>query len=184
VRVKFGYQQRFVWFNLFWRINPRNLCYGVNPGHLQYAFFLPYASEQLQFYRAIDGADTMRRLHTFLDERGTAAIEFAMTAPAFFIILLGIIEGGLLLWTQLGLQHGVEMAARCASINASICGSTSAVQNYAAQQALGLSPPTSIFTVSTPACGNQVSANYTFQFLTTYFGLPTIAINAQSCFPK
>jgi Flp pilus assembly protein TadG len=119
-----------------------------------------------------------------IEDRGTAAIEFALTAPVFFIIVLGIIEAGLLLWTQLGLQHGVEMAARCASINKSICGDTSSVQNYAVQQTLGLSPLPSTFIVSTPVCGNQVSATYTFQFLTTYLGLPTLTINAKSCFPN
>jgi Flp pilus assembly protein TadG len=118
------------------------------------------------------------------DERGTSAIEFAITAPAFFLLLFGLIETGLLLWTKVGLQHGSERAARCATINQTMCGTVTAIQNYAAQESFALNPSPSIFTVSTPACGNQINADYSYQFLTTYFGLPTVSIRAQACFPK
>lgn len=114
-------------------------------------------------------------------------MEFALTAPAFFAMLVGVIECGLLLWTQIGLQHGAEMAARCASINATLCGTTSAVQQYAAQQAFGLNPPSATFTADpSPAsgCGYKVSASYAFNFLTQYFPNQAVTISAQSCFPK
>ena len=39
------------------------------------------------------------------DERGASALEFALTAPVFFLFIFGIIEFGLLFWTQLGLQR-------------------------------------------------------------------------------
>jgi Flp pilus assembly protein TadG len=123
-------------------------------------------------------------MNMWRDRRGASAVEFAITAPLFFALLFGIVEAGLILWTQLGLQHATEMAARCASINATTCNSASAIQNFAAQQAFGLSVPASVFTATTPACGNQVAANYTYQFITGYFGLPSLALNAQSCFPK
>jgi Flp pilus assembly protein TadG len=118
------------------------------------------------------------------DEQGTSAIEFAITAPVFFMMLFGLIETGLLLWTQLGLQHGSERAARCATINTTTCSSVSAIQTYAAQQSFALNPSPSIFSVTTPACGNQVNADYSYKFLTTYFNLPTLTIRAQACFPK
>ena len=118
------------------------------------------------------------------DERGTTAVEFAITAPLFFMILLGIIEAGLLLWTQAGMQHAAAMAARCATVNATTCGTTSATQNFAVQQAFGLSLAPSVFSVTTPACGNQVSATYTYQFIASYFGTPSLTLSAQSCFPK
>jgi Flp pilus assembly protein TadG len=118
------------------------------------------------------------------DERGAGALEFALTAPAFFAMLIGIIEFGLLLWTQIGLQHGAEMAARCVSVNSGVCGTANATQQYAVQQSFGLNPPASSFTVRVLACGNQVSASYAFRFVTGYFASPTITLSAQSCFPK
>jgi len=117
------------------------------------------------------------------DERGTTVLEFALTVPIFFMLLFGVVGGGLLLWMQLGLQHGAEMAARCASINASVCGSVSSIQSYAASKTFGLNPSPSVFSVTTPACGNQVSASYSFQCITSYLGMPSLMLDAKSCFP-
>jgi Flp pilus assembly protein TadG len=117
------------------------------------------------------------------DERGATAVEFAITAPVFFLILFGIIECALLMWTQLGLQHGTEMAARCAGVNKILCANSGDIANLAAQQAFGLNIPASTFTVSTAACGTTVTANYKFTFITTYFG-PQLDLTAQSCFPS
>ena len=118
------------------------------------------------------------------DERGATALEFAILAPVFFLIILGIIAFGLLFWTQVGLQHGAEMAARCASINTTLCpnGNPSAITNYAMQQAFGLSLPASTFTYSTPACGNQVSATFAFVF-PDILNLRPLTLTAQACFP-
>jgi hypothetical protein len=126
----------------------------------------------------------MRISRIWSEAQGASAVEFALTAPVFFAIVFGVICFGLVLWTQIGLQHGAEMAARCASINKALCGNSSDIQSYAATETFGLNPSPSVFSVSTPACGNQVSANYTFQFITTYFGVPTLTLSAQSCFPS
>jgi Flp pilus assembly protein TadG len=117
------------------------------------------------------------------DEQGASALEFALTAPAFFLFVFGIIELGLMFWTQIGLQHGAEMAARCATINTTLCPNNNpdAITKYATQQAYGLNVPASTFTYSTPACGNQVSANYAFQFYGLNLG--PLTLTAQACFP-
>jgi Flp pilus assembly protein TadG len=117
------------------------------------------------------------------DDRGTSALEFAMTAPVFFLFLFGIIEFGLLFWTQLGLQHGTEMAARCATVSPTRCPSDTAIKSYAAEQAYGLTLPSQTFTFSTPACGNQVSATYAFHF-PQVLNLAPITLTAQACFPN
>jgi Flp pilus assembly protein TadG len=51
------------------------------------------------------------------DTRGSALIEFTVTVPFFLLLMFGLVQAGLLLYTQSGLQHGVERAARCASVN-------------------------------------------------------------------
>jgi Flp pilus assembly protein TadG len=118
------------------------------------------------------------------DTKGTTAVEFGITAPVFIMVIFGILECGTLLWTKFGLQHGTQMAARCASVNTRICGSANDIQAYAAQQAYGLPFPSSVFTASTPPCGKQVKANYTYQFVSSYFGAPSLTLTAQSCFPN
>ncbi len=129
----------------------------------------------------------MKPARLWRDESGATALEFAITAPAFFLFLFGIIEAGLLFWTQIGIQHGAEMAARCASVNSTLCPNATAITGYASQQALGLSLPSSTFTYSQASCGgnqgNQVSASYSFQ-LPDMFGLAPITLSAQACFPS
>lgn len=126
----------------------------------------------------------MKRISLWRDTAGSSAVEFGMTAPLFFALLLGLIQGAMVLWTQLGLQHATAMAARCASIDVNICKDSGTVQSYAVAQSFGVNPPASTFSYSTPSCGNQVSATYQFAFLTTYFGTPSLTLNALSCFPR
>jgi len=125
----------------------------------------------------------VRCLGFWRDRSGASALEFGLTAPAFFLFLFGIIETGLLLWTQIGLQHGVEMAARCASVNTTLCSNSAAITSYASQQSLGLQLPSSTFSYSTVACGNQVNASYAFQ-LPAIVGLSPLTLTAQACFPS
>lgn len=124
----------------------------------------------------------MRKLPFRFDIRGATALEFALCAPAFFMLVMGIVELGLLVWMQLALQQGVESAARCASINKNTCANASQIQSFAASESYGLSPPTTAFTVTTPACGNMVQASYTPTFLPS-FPIPTRTLTAQACFP-
>jgi Flp pilus assembly protein TadG len=114
---------------------------------------------------------------------GAAALEFALTAPVFFGFLIGVATMGLGLYAKLALQHSVEMAARCASVDTSTCKSTSDVQNYAVGQSYGLSPSPSIFTISTAACGSQVQATYPVTFNFGPLGSKTVTLTASSCFP-
>jgi Flp pilus assembly protein TadG len=126
----------------------------------------------------------MKAMKTFLDDTGTAAIEFAITSSVFIMLLVGIAEGGYALWVQLGIQHGAEMAARCATVNTTTCGTSDAIKTYAAAQSYGVSPPTSTFTVTTPSCGNQVAASYTYTFLSAFFSHTSATLTGRACFPK
>jgi Flp pilus assembly protein TadG len=122
----------------------------------------------------------MRRPARFIaDQRGATAVEFALTAPAFFALLFGALQGGLMLWTQLGLQHAVERAARCAAVNTTVCGTQDQVQTYAVSQGLANSGNAGVFTLTTESCGKAVSATASVRFVTT-----TVNLAARSCFPK
>jgi Flp pilus assembly protein TadG len=123
------------------------------------------------------------------DFRGAAAIEFGFTAPFFFAAVFGIVNAGMVLWTQLGLQHGTEMASRCASVNAILCPDDNSIKEFARTQALGLNIDPSIFTVAPGGCGGvQVSASYPYNIVgfVTWGGTPLLSMQlaARSCFPK
>ena len=74
-------------------------------------------------------------------------------------------------------------AARCASVNKTICSSQAAIESYAARHALGLPVSASAFTAAQTTCGNQVSATYPYLAFATRLGMPSLAITARACHP-
>ncbi|HKP23228.1 MAG TPA: TadE/TadG family type IV pilus assembly protein [Dongiaceae bacterium] len=46
------------------------------------------------------------------DQRGVAAVEFAMIAPFFFGLLVGIIDVGRYMWTLNTIQYAIDQGAR------------------------------------------------------------------------
>ena len=127
---------------------------------------------------------TWRRLIAFGHAcEASTAVESAMIFPVFFLLLFGIIEAGILFWTQSTLQFAVEAAARCAVVNSSVCNTTSAIQDYAVSQATGLTVSSSSFSVTSPSCGHQVSVSYPFSSLVPGLIPWTITLNATSCHP-
>jgi Flp pilus assembly protein TadG len=46
------------------------------------------------------------------DQRGVAAVEFAMIAPIFFGLLIGIIDVGRYMWTLNTIQYAIDQGAR------------------------------------------------------------------------
>lgn len=114
------------------------------------------------------------------DTQGNAAVEFAFVLPVLLMFILGLLQAGILLWTQNALYYSVQTAARCASNDTSICGTTSQIQSYAAA-ASGGSFSASVFTVSTPSCGNQVTASYPASLLFPFTS--SVTLTAQSCYP-
>jgi Flp pilus assembly protein TadG len=115
---------------------------------------------------------------------GATAVETAIVFPAFFLMLFGIIEGGILFHTQSTLQFAVEAAARCAAVNTNVCGTTDAVQDYAVSQLSGLPVSSASFSVTQPAgCAQQVSISHPFSSVVPLLIPWTITLNAQSCHP-
>ncbi len=119
------------------------------------------------------------------DEQGGVIVENTITMLVFVLLTMGITQAGLIMWSAVGLEHGVEMAARCASVSdAAIdagldpsttptpCYSTSTkraannqstVKAYAVSQSYGVGVPLSAFTFPSGSCAspsNQVSSSY------------------------
>jgi Flp pilus assembly protein TadG len=98
------------------------------------------------------------------DTQGSSLVEFTITLPLFLLLTFGLLQAGLLLFTWMGLQHGVEVAARCASVN------------YSAKQ-LGLS--NSCFTVGgTPTPSQVYSQSSPYNYIRNYAQQNSWGINA------
>ena len=116
-------------------------------------------------------------------ESGSAMVEFALVGGLFFLLLIGVVEVGRLLWTLNALHYGAQQAARCAAVNSGLCGTNDKLQTWATN--IGGSPvPGSAFTLNTAAaCGMQVTASYTMKLYIPYVSLnPTLSSTV--CFPK
>jgi Flp pilus assembly protein TadG len=116
------------------------------------------------------------------DRCGSTAVEMAFAAPVVFLFVFGIILSGRALWLQNMLTYSVAEAARCATVNQTTCGSATQIQSYASTQS-GNNFDSSIFTVSTPSCGNQVSASYAMTLNILNISLP-VTLTADACYPK
>jgi len=112
------------------------------------------------------------------ERSGATALEYAIILPVLLLFLLGIIDTGRLLWTYATLYRASEAAARCAAVNIASCGTASQIQNDAVAEAWGLNLPASTFTVSSPSCGVQVSAAYSFKYFTPGFSPSTLTASA------
>lgn len=115
------------------------------------------------------------------DDRGTAAVEFAIVGPIFLSLAVGMIYVCMLMFSMASMQYAVEEGARCASVKTLVCTSNSATVTHTQNAYFGpLITPT--FTSTTAACGHQVTGSATFSLNT---GLRTISVplSATSCFP-
>ena len=124
------------------------------------------------------------------ESRGSVAIEYAIILPALLLFLLGLIDCGRLMWSNATLARAVDAASRCASVNVMTCGSTTAIQTYAASQAWGLGLAASAFTVTSATCGTQVDGTMNFAFVipwfyaASHFGVNNaITLRAMACYP-
>lgn len=129
------------------------------------------------------------RLRGRFGENGAIAIEYALLVPAFLLLVLGSMDVGRLIFTQVTLERAAQAAARCGAVNSACKAgtppviSTSAVQAFAVDQAWGVPTTTTNFAVTTPACGVQVAASYPYHFITPWLVSPDRTVTAQACYP-
>jgi len=125
-----------------------------------------------------------RLARTMTRDDGNTAVEFALVFAVFILMVLGIFETGRALWTQSLLNYAVQSAARCGAIDTATCGSSTATVTYAVQNSSPLTVPNADFTVSNPACGNQVSVAFPFTTIVPQLLPFDVTLSAQACYPK
>lgn len=133
----------------------------------------------------------MRRLFRALraDQRGAAAIEFAVIGPLLFTLLLGIVEMGRMFYVRESLEYATEQAARFYMVTPSASWSQvqSALQNAMAG---GMGPDVTVTQDPdvNPCNGNTavtcttIHATYTFVTVAKFLNLgsPVLKATAQA----
>ena len=131
--------------------------------------------------RKTNVAGLMRRLRD--DKAGTTAVEFGLLALPFIVLIFGCLQFGMIAWTESGMQYAVEQAARCATVNTTLCGTPSQIQQYAASQMTSTAVVAADFTYVSTGCGNQVSVTINYPYMVQVFLPASITLTAKSCHP-
>lgn len=132
----------------------------------------------------------MRKHQSFLTRlrscrAGAMAVEFAIVAPIFLLMVLGVVEFGRLFYIKSNLQHAVEQTSRYAMVNSG--ASMASLEAYTLGQLSGMSSTgvTPDATTETVA-GTEyviVTATYTFSFIIPLIPVGDVAVNAKSRVP-
>lgn len=78
------------------------------------------------------------------NEKGSTIIEFAIVAPIFFLLMMGIIEFGLYMMTSIALESAVGQAGRVASLNAGAGDVASRVMTTIRQKTASFPRPSTV----------------------------------------
>jgi Flp pilus assembly protein TadG len=113
-------------------------------------------------------------------------VEFALVAPPFLMLLLGIIGASVVVFSAASMHFAAEGAARWYSVNDSVNASprstAATAQSYARNLYFGVSSPTFTASLISPGCGHQVSATLSL-VLNAGIAKWTVPLNATACFP-
>jgi Flp pilus assembly protein TadG len=127
------------------------------------------------------------------DRRGVAAIEFALVSLAYFPLCSGIIELGLMLWTQDVLQTAALMTARCVAIAAPACKANApqyAVTTASTWLNAGMLTVGGVSIKTNAACATAPGTAVVVTLTSTYFaasslpyGIASGSISVTGCYP-
>ena len=114
-------------------------------------------------------------------EDGAAALQFAMVVPAFILLTVGSMFTANAVFTVSSMHYASEAAARCASIQTTVCTSSTVIQNYATSHYAGPNVSPS-FVYSTAGCGHTVTGTVTYSM---DLGARTISVpvSTSACYP-
>jgi Flp pilus assembly protein TadG len=138
-------------------------------------------------HEMIGRSTSLRRFQR--DRRGTAMIEFAFVAPVLFLLTIGTIDVGRLVWSASMLHHMAREATRYASVRGAEANSpvdATDIETYVKNRLIGVSgnevTVTTTWTPNNSPGGTvHVRLDYTYSFLIgALTGLDPLAIEGES----
>jgi len=118
---------------------------------------------------------------------GATAVEFALVAPIFLTMVVGVFELSRAMWIKATMQFAVEETTRFAMVNTS--AATTTLETYA-QNVLtgtGMSATGITFSATQDATGSvnyvTISASHNFAVITGLVPLPDVTLQAKSRVP-
>lgn len=126
-------------------------------------------------------------LRLWTAKRGASAVEFAMVAPIFLIMSMGVVEMGRAMFIKSALQFAVEETARYAIVTST--ATTSDLETYAATSLSnsGTNVSGATFSVTQEIADSRtymsIVATYSFTVIIPIVSLPDMTLNAKSRVP-
>lgn len=119
---------------------------------------------------------------------GATAVEFALIAPIFLIMVIGIFEMGRAMWIKSSMQFAVEEASRYAIVNPTATTSTLETQATTALTDMGVGFSGDVtFTATEIVSGSrtfkQILGSYSFTVLVPLVPFPDVTLSAKSRVP-
>lgn len=119
------------------------------------------------------------------NEDGSAAVEFAFVAPAFFAMMFGIYETGQILWTQSQINYNVDRAARMVAVDPDGLSDTeirTEIETRLSRLATGDFQVTVTRSGSNPAIVS-VNTSYVHEAITPFFPVRDLTLTHAAQFP-
>ena len=136
-----------------------------------------------RLYKATLMMTTLRLLRIIRDDKGVAAVEFALVASVFLAMLFGAISSSIMGYSITSLHSAVEAAARCRSLGTT-CKDKASTEAFAATKfhnVSGQAPTFALVQVDPQPCGHQVTGKLDYNF-NWIIGSTTIPVTAAACF--
>jgi Flp pilus assembly protein TadG len=127
---------------------------------------------------------TMRNLLRSIsrNQEGGSAVEFALIAPAFLLVMFGTIGLCFALFLVGSLHFAVEDGARCASVKAAICPDAATTIAYTQSRYLGPNVAPTFTPNLNAACGKSVTGSINYA-MNVGFKTYVIPVSATACYP-
>ncbi len=123
----------------------------------------------------------------FRSRCGATAVEFALVAPIFLIMVIGVFELGRAMWIKASMQYAVEETTRYAIVNTSATTSTLATYASTAFTSSGISITGVTFSATEATTGGitymSITGSYDFSVIVPLVPIPDITISAKSRIP-
>jgi len=107
------------------------------------------------------------------------AVEFLVVLGPLLLLLLGTFDIGMVTLTATRINFAVEAAAKCGATSGVMCASPPQTSAYGASIAGLRGLDASGFSVTTAACGMNVTVTYAYAGVV----LPAITLSADACYP-
>jgi Flp pilus assembly protein TadG len=123
-------------------------------------------------------------MHFFKNNRGAAAVEFALVALPVFMFIFGIMQTAWIVWAENLLHVSVDTAARCAAVNSSTppCNGNT-LPDMKATAATVFTPVSGAKFLNNGPCTADQGAGLSGQYDVSILFVVNLTLTADSCYP-